>query len=54
MSAPFRAYKGGSGWFLQHRRPVRVDGVLTFPVTGSFETVGDAIDYAHKHWPWWL
>jgi hypothetical protein len=53
MIRPFRVYKGGSGWFLQHRFPVIRGGVATFPVTGAFDTAADANDYAHKHWPWW-
>lgn len=52
MSAPFRVYKSGCGWFLQHRRPVIRNGAVTFPIVAGFETAGDAIDYAYKQWPW--
>ena len=47
MTAPFRVERDGDSWTLVMRRPRRDRRILWF------DTQGDAIDYAYRHWPWW-
>jgi hypothetical protein len=48
---PFKVYKQGDWWVLE-RRPWAFGHVTQRQL--GFKTAGDAIDYAYKHWPWWL
>jgi hypothetical protein len=55
VSAPFRVWKSGDGWFLQQNR-LRIDpntGAIGRRIWAGFETPGDAIDHAYRNWPWW-
>jgi hypothetical protein len=48
MSAPFVVHRAAlsSKWGLTMRPP-------HYRFIGWFDTQAEAIDYAHKHWPWW-
>ena len=49
MAAPFRVEQSWCNpgfWELYTTVPQR-------RIVGTFPSVGEAIDYAYKHWPWW-
>jgi len=49
MAAPFFVTQSAilpGRWILYRRVP-------TLRHCGYFETPSDAIDYAHRNWPWW-
>jgi hypothetical protein len=35
-------------WRLYRRYPISRRQLI-----GTFASIGEAIDYAYKHWPWW-